>query len=193
MKKTTGFYPPVRVDSAPVAAAGSAGGVLLTKTAEVTGLTGALREGLARWRKPTAMHHPGKVLTDLAVTLALGGDCLADAAVIRSEPGLYGRVGSEATISRTIAALAGDADRVLESVAVARRSARAAAWKLAGDHAPNQAATAEDPLIVDLDATLITGIRTRSTPGPRSSAATVSTRSPRSSTTARTAPVNRWR
>ena len=156
MKKTTGFYPPVRVDAAPVTAVGSAGGVLLTKTAEVTGLVSGLAEVLRPWRKPTAVHHPGKVLADLAVTLALGGDCLADAAVVRSEPGLYGQVGSEATISRTITALSVDADRTLRAVANARRAARATAWELVGDRAPNHAATADDPVIVDLDATLIT-------------------------------------
>ena len=156
MKKTTRSYPSVRVDAAPVAAVGSAGGVLLTTTAEVTGLSRALREGLSLWRKPLAVHDPGKVLTDLAVTLALGGDCLSDAAVIRSEPGIYGRVASEATVSRTIATLARDAGRVLAAVAAARKSARAVAWAAAGHDAPNHAATAADPLIVDLDATLIT-------------------------------------
>ena len=160
MKKTTGFYPSVRVDSAPVAAVGSAGGVLLTTAAEVTGLSSALRDGLSRWRKPAAVHDPGKVLTDLSVTLALGGDCLADAAIIRSEPGIYGRVASEATVSRTITALAGDADRVLAAVAAARKVARARAWELAGEHAPNHAVTADDPLVVDLDATLVTAHRT---------------------------------
>ncbi|MEO7059644.1 MAG: IS1380 family transposase [Lapillicoccus sp.] len=156
MKKNTGFYPFVRVDSAPVAAVGSAGGVLLTTAAEVTGLSVALREGLLRWRKPTAVQDPGKVLTDLALTLALGGDCLADAAVIRSEPGIYGRVASEATVSRTITTLAADADRVLAAVAGARKVARARAWERAGVNAPNHAVTAEDPLVVDLDATLVT-------------------------------------
>lgn len=156
VKKTTGSYPSVRVDAAPVAAVGSAGGVLLTTTADVTGLSGALRDGLSSWRKPTAVHDPGKVLTDLAVTLALGGDCLSDAAVIRSEPGIYGRVASEATVSRTISTLARDADRVLAAVAAARKAARARAWELAGEDAPNHAATERDPLVVDLDATLVT-------------------------------------
>lgn len=156
MKQPTGFYPCVRVDTAPVSAAGSAGGVLLTTAADVSGLSRALAQSLDAWRKPTAVHHPGKVLTDLAVTLALGGDCLADAAVIRPETDLYGRVGSEATISRTITGLAADAPRVLKQVAVARRDARARAWALAGDRAPNHGVTADDPLIVDLDATLIT-------------------------------------
>ncbi len=156
MKNSTGFYPPVGVDSAPVTAVGSAGGVLLTKTADLTGLSAALREVLSPWRKPTAVHDPGKVLTDLAVMLALGGDCLADAAVIRSEAGLFGPVASEATVSRTVSALAQDAARVLAAVAAARRVARVRAWKLAGEHAPNHAVSADDPLIVDLDATLVT-------------------------------------
>ena len=33
---------------------------------------------MARWRKPFAIHDPGKFVSDLAITLALGGDCLAD-------------------------------------------------------------------------------------------------------------------
>ncbi|TWE10278.1 IS1380 family transposase [Rudaeicoccus suwonensis] len=156
MKKTTGFYPLVHVDAAPVVAVGSAGGVLLTTTAEVTGLAGGLGEALSSWRKPTAVHHPGKVVTDLSITLALGGDCLADAALVRAEPGLYGKVGSEATVSRMITALAADADKALTAIAGARRAARATAWGLAGDRAPNHGVTADHPLIVDLDATLIT-------------------------------------
>ena len=132
MKKTTGFYPSVQVDTAPVSAAGSAGGVLLTTAAEVTGLSPAMARALDGWRKPAAVHHPAKVLTDLAVTLALGGDCLADAAVIRSEADVYGPVGSEATISRTITTLAADAHRVLKQVAAARRAARARAWARVG-------------------------------------------------------------
>jgi hypothetical protein len=156
VSKATGFYPPVRLDTAPVSAVGSAGGVLLTRTADLTGLTGALRDGLARWRRPTAVHDPAKVVMDLALTLALGGDCLADAAVIRSEAGVYGLVASEATISRTVGALARDAERVLAAVASARKVARARAWELAGGAAPNHAVTARDPLVVDLDATLVT-------------------------------------
>ena len=108
MKKSTGFYPSVHVDTAPVSAAGSAGGVLLTTCADVTGLSGGLAGCLDAWRKPTAVHHPGKILTDLAVTLALGGDCLADAAVIRCEPEVYGRVGSEATVVPRLSSLTKD-------------------------------------------------------------------------------------
>ena len=54
--------------------------LLLTETARVTGLDRGLSAGLARWRAPRAVHDPGKIVTDLAVAVALGGDCLADMA-----------------------------------------------------------------------------------------------------------------
>jgi Transposase DDE domain group 1 len=61
-----------------------------------------------------------------------------------------------ATVSRTIGVLAADADRVLKAIDVARAAARAVVWKRAGKAAPNADVTADRPLIVDLDATLIT-------------------------------------
>lgn len=50
---------------------------------------------LAPWRKPLAIHDPAKVLLDLAVALELGGDCLADIAVVRAEPAVFGLVASD--------------------------------------------------------------------------------------------------
>lgn len=86
MKQNTGFYPRVHVDTAPSAAVGQAGGVLLTQTIAATGLGVALSSALSGWRRPTAVHDPAKVITDLALTLALGGDCMSDIAVLRAEP-----------------------------------------------------------------------------------------------------------
>jgi hypothetical protein len=63
------------VDTATVSTVGQAGGVLLTQTVRAAGLDDALSAALAPWRKPMAVHDPGKVITDLAVSLALGGDC----------------------------------------------------------------------------------------------------------------------
>jgi hypothetical protein len=71
-----------------------------------------LSAALASWRKPAAVHDPAKMLCDLAISLALGGDCLADVAVVRAEPGVYGRVASDPTVSRTVDALAADADQM---------------------------------------------------------------------------------
>ena len=48
------------------------------------------------------MHDPGKIITDLAVALALGGDCLADVAVLRAQPELFGPVASDPVVSRLV-------------------------------------------------------------------------------------------
>ena len=50
-----------------------AGVLLLAETLRVTGIGDGLSGGLARWRAPRAVHDPGKILTDLAMALELGG------------------------------------------------------------------------------------------------------------------------
>ena len=102
-----------------------------------------------------AVHDPAKVILDLAVSLALGGTCLADIAVLRGAPGVFGPVASDPTVSRTIDALAIDAQASLAAINQARAAARAVVWQRAGRHAPNAAQHASTPLIIDLDATLI--------------------------------------
>jgi hypothetical protein len=156
VKQTTGFYPRLRVDTTSrCAAAGQAGGVLLTDTIRVSGIGAGLSAALQRWRKPTAVHDPAKVVLDLAVSLALGGDCLADIGVLRAEPGIYGRVASDPTVSRTIDVLAGDAAAALKAIDTARAAARARVWRLAGEQAPDSGTDAAAPLVVDVDATLV--------------------------------------
>jgi len=93
--KRSRLYPRPAVASGMVSAVGQAGGVLLTETIRAAGLDVGLSDGLGRWRRPAAVHDPGKVILDLAVTLALGGDCLADVAVLRAEPGVFGSVASD--------------------------------------------------------------------------------------------------
>src|SRR5215470_17622368 len=97
-----------------------AGTLLLAEAARATGLGVGLSAGLARWRAPRAMHDPGKIVADLVVALALGGDCLADIAVLRAQPGLAGPVASDPVVSRLITALAADAPRALRAIRKAR-------------------------------------------------------------------------
>jgi hypothetical protein len=77
VKKRSGPYPALAVDGQGSSVVPNAGAVLLLRTAQTVGLPGALSEALGPWRRPTARHDPGKVLLDLAVSLAVGGDCLA--------------------------------------------------------------------------------------------------------------------
>jgi hypothetical protein len=111
-----------------------------------------LSEGLSRWRAPRAVHDPGKIIADLAAAVALGGDCLADIAVLREQPGLAGPVASDPVVSRLVTALAGDLPRALRAIRSARAAARERAWALAGDAAPG----ADGGLVtIDLDATIV--------------------------------------
>ena len=128
----TGLYPRPHVDVAAVPAVGQAGGVLLTETVRATGLAAELSRALAPWRKQFSRHDPGKILMDLALMLAVGGDCLADVATLRAEPDVYGPVASDPTISRLLTTLAGDVDKVEQAISGARRRARQNAWALAG-------------------------------------------------------------
>ena len=106
-------------------------------------------------------------------------------------PAVFGQVASDPTVSRLIDTLAADAPAALAAINTARAAVRARVWELAGTDAPDHQATASDPLIIDLDATLITAHSRKGAGSSRlSSGASVSTRSARGSTTAPAAPAN---
>jgi len=154
--KRTSCYPRPAVDGKGRAVAAHAGGTLLLRTAAAVGLDRELSVGPGRWRRPTARHDPGKMLLDLAVSLALGGDCLADVSQLRAQPGVFGPVASDPTVSRLIATLAADTPAALAAIGRARAAARSRAWTVAGEQAPGHARDAEHPLVLDVDATLVT-------------------------------------
>jgi hypothetical protein len=156
VKKRSGLYPRLVVDGSGRKVVSGAGGVLLTRAATAVGLDTALSAALARWRRPFARHDPGKIVLDLALSLAIGGDCLADIAQLRAHPQVFGPVASDPTVSRCIDTLAADAPAALAAIAAARATARARAWRLAGKHAPDHGADAAVPLVIDVDATLVT-------------------------------------
>jgi Transposase DDE domain group 1 len=102
----------------------------------VTGLGRGLSAVLEPWRAPRAVHDPGKIVADPAAAVALGGDCLADIAVLREQPELAGPVASDPVVSRLVSQLAADLPRALKAVRSARGAARERAWALAGQDAP---------------------------------------------------------
>ena len=85
MSKRSGFYPGSDVDAAGRSTVSQAGAVVLLETVRTLGLDRGLSQALAPWRKPLAVHDPSKVVCDLAVMLTLGGDCLADVALLREQ------------------------------------------------------------------------------------------------------------
>ena len=123
-----------------------AGAALLAETADRLGLTRALAAELAGLRRRRAGHDPGRVIRDLAVMLADGGDALCDLRGLRDQPVLFGPVASDSTAWRVIDAIAEVG--LLDAVRAARATARARAFELGARPA--------GPLIIDIDATLIT-------------------------------------
>jgi Transposase DDE domain group 1 len=122
-----------------------AGAALLAEAADRLGLTAALSQGLVGMRERRGRHDPGRVVRDLAVMLADGGDCLADLRAVRDQEPLFGPVASDATAFRVIDAIAADLG-LLEAVRAARARARENAWN---------AGAAPERVIIDIDATLI--------------------------------------
>jgi alkylation response protein AidB-like acyl-CoA dehydrogenase len=106
-----------------------AGGTLLVEAARRSGLAKQLSARLGPWRRPLATHDPGKIVLDLAVSVALGGDAACDVAVLRAQPRVFGPVASDPTVSRLIATLAGDADQALAAINTARAAARERVWQ----------------------------------------------------------------
>jgi hypothetical protein len=148
--------PDLVLDPARESLISSSGALLLKETARVTGLGGGLSRALSRWRPARASHDPGKVLLDVALAVALGGDCLADVAAIRSQPQVFGTVASDPTISRVFAALALDVDDAVAAIRDVRADARAAAWAQRRPLAGTPGERSGGQVILDIDATLVT-------------------------------------
>jgi hypothetical protein len=135
-----------------------AGTALLRELAERSGLRaeyGTVMDGL---RRRGGGHDPGRVLVDLAVMLADGGEAIADIATLADQPALHGPVASAATAWRVLAGI--DENR-LAGLRRARAVARERAWLARADQAgrglpPAGAAGRDlDYVVLDLDATLV--------------------------------------
>ena len=150
--------PPLSVTADGKGIAAHAGTRLLAEMAEFTGLSGALSEALAPTVRRTRRHDPGRVLLDIALTLADGGDCLSDLSVLRDQPAVFGSVASTPTASRVVDSV--DADR-LEAIRAARAEARARAW--AAGLCP---VSETGPLLIDFDATLVDAHSEKNGAGP---------------------------
>lgn len=123
-----------------------AGAELLREMTEATGLVEVWNEALADTYSGPWLHAPGRVLADLAVSIADGARAISDLAVLRDQPSLFGPVASTATAWRAL-------DRVsathLVDLRTGRAVARAAAW--AAGAAPDLSVER----FLDIDATIV--------------------------------------
>jgi hypothetical protein len=123
-----------------------AGTALLAQVAGELGLTRALSLGLAGLKARRRGHDPGRVIRDLAVMLADGGECVSDLGAQRDQEGLFGPIASDSTAFRVIDRVASEPGS-LEELRLAHARARERFWELHG---------APERLTIDVDATLIT-------------------------------------
>jgi hypothetical protein len=122
-----------------------AGAGLIGEVSDRLGLTSALDRALAPLRERASRHSPGRVIRDLAVMLADGGEALCDLGAMRDQEALFGPVASDSTAYRLIAEIAAD-PHALERMRAARAEPRARAWRRG----------ARPRLVeIDLDATLL--------------------------------------
>jgi hypothetical protein len=134
-----------------------AGSRLLADLADVSGLTVEFGRGLVGLRRRRSVHDPGRVLVDVAVMLADGGEAISDLSVLRDQPELFGAVASTATAWRVLDCIDG---AVLARLDQARAAARERVWLARAELGRSlPAATAGGRvlvgLVVDLDATLV--------------------------------------
>ena len=122
-----------------------AGAALLAEVADRVGLTRELSRALAGVRERRGRHDPGRVIRDLAVMLADGGDCLSDLRAVRDQQPLFGPVASDSTAFRLVDRIANDPG-LLDAMRVARARARERAWGLG---------VRPQRIVIDIDATLI--------------------------------------
>ena len=148
--------------------ASHAGSLLLAEMADRVGLTEGLSTGMAHTRRRRSAHDPGVVLTQLAVMLADGGDCLSDIAVLRNEPELFGGVASDPTVWRVLDSIHVDG---LRNIALARAAARARVWAAGG---------APDAVVIDIDGTLVDAHSEKQDATPTTSVGSGTIRSSRS-------------
>jgi hypothetical protein len=123
-----------------------AGTALLAETADTLGLSKALSLALAGLKRRRRGHDPGRVIRDLAVMLADGGECVSDLATVREQAPLFGTVASDATVYRLIEKIASEPG-LLDALRSAHACARERFWAQHG---------APASLTIDVDATLIT-------------------------------------
>ena len=138
-----------RVEKIEIAADGHglvsrAGIALVAELADRLGLSAGLSRALAASRERSGGHDRGRVLRDLALTLADGGDCLADLSAMRAQPELFGAVASAPTAWRALQAAVEEGR--LDRLRAARAQARARAWRAGG---------APEEIVLDFDSHLV--------------------------------------
>ncbi len=113
--------PPVEVSADGAGVVSHAGSRLLADLADQTTLTAQLSAVFAERVAPQTAHDPGRVLTDVAVMIAGGGEAISDIATLADQAAVFGPVASDSTCWRVLNSI-GPVE--LEQIAAARARTR---------------------------------------------------------------------
>ncbi len=155
--KRTSWSTGLSVSADGVGVVAHAGIVAFRLLADRTGLTDELSKAMTR-RGFDPVHDRGRVLADVAVMLADGGEAIADIDVLRHQSGVLGPVASPPTVWRTL-------DQVTPArarkVAAARARVRRHVWSQIIDKQGSIPASRVagtdlgDVVVLDVDATIV--------------------------------------
>jgi hypothetical protein len=152
--QSTAWSKDLRVTADGTGVVSHVGAALLRMLADRAGLTSALSAALTR-KRWLPVHDRGRVLVDLAVLIADGGEAIADIDVLRHQDEVFGQVASDTTVWRAL----DEIDEVrLRRIAHARAKVRVRLWKLFGG--PPQARAAGRDIgagvvVLDVDSTIV--------------------------------------
>ena len=151
MLKNTGVFPSLSVATTGQSLVSHAGLNVLASFVDAFDVRDVCEDRLGQFVPSGATHRPGTILGSLALMLAAGGEHVSDLDILRTSPGVFGKVASNATISRFFERTVANPDLFEYGFATMSCELRSRVWAAAGDRNPALRATALEPLIIDLD------------------------------------------
>jgi hypothetical protein len=152
--QSTAWSKDLRVTADGAGVVSHVGAALLRMLADRVGLTGALSAGLRRTGR-WPVHDRGRVLVDLAVMIADGGEAICDIDVLRHQHEVFGEVASDTTAWRMLDEIG---PGQLRRIAAARAKVRARLWQLFGGPPAARAAGRDigvGVVVLDVDSTIV--------------------------------------
>ena len=152
--KRTSWSAGLSVSADGVGVVAHAGSVGLRLLADRVGLTTELSKAMTR-RSFSPVHDRGRVLVDVAVMIADGGEAIADIDVLRHQGPILGPVASPPTVWRTLNEVTPGR---LKKIAVARARARRHVWAQLPGGLPVSKVAGTDlgaTVVLDVDATIV--------------------------------------
>ncbi|WP_141358832.1 IS1380 family transposase, partial [Glutamicibacter nicotianae] len=155
MNLSTPVFPALSTQLTGQSLVSHAGLSVLTSFLNAVGFRRLCEDRFSQFVPATATHRPGKILGALTLSLAAGGEQATDIDQLRAAPGLFGPVASDATISRFTHRIKEQPEAFEHGFATMTRTLRTKVWTAAGPRNPGRLATPTNPLIIDIDASLV--------------------------------------